>query len=186
MDTIIKLTGILSEIVVFGILFYCFFKAKKFNSKKETFSHFGSIKTTAKIFKSGLLLYLIVRTIFVFKVIDYFQLWNNLFIISCYVIAMLSIFLAALFTVREYELIHFIVTRIAVITSIFFLITFSAVLMNKNYYLGIFSFIIFLSLFAVGVLFVLRKKTNAIFQIYFFIPILLWDWVITLKLFNII
>lgn len=186
MDTIIKLTGIFCEIFIFSIFLYCRLKVKKFNPKKETFSHFGSIKTTSKIFNTGILIYLVLRSIFIFKVIDYFQLWNNLLIISSYIIALISVFLATFFSVREYKLIHFIVTRLGVITSILFLITLSIELMNKNYNLGIFNFIIFLSLLIIGICFVLRKKTNAIFQIYFFIPIMIWDWMMTLKLFNII
>ena len=186
MNTIIKLTGIISEIIVFSIFLYCRLKVKKFNPKKETFSHFGSIKTTAKIFNAGLLLYLVFRTIFIFKVVDYFKLWNNLLVVYSYVIALISVFLAAIFTVREYRVIHFIVTRLGVITSIIFLISLSISLMGKNYNLGIFNFMIFLSLLIIGVGFVLRKRTNAIFQIYFFTPIIIWDWVMTMKLFNII
>jgi hypothetical protein len=182
MGTFLNLTGVLSEIAVFGTLFYCFLKVKEFNPQKETFSHFGSIKTTSKIFNAGLLFYLIFRTIFIFKVIDYFQLWDNLLITSSYITALVSVFLAAIFTVKEFEFIHFLVTRLAVIVSIIFLITLSIDLMNKNFYLGIFNFLIYLSLLAVGIKFLLRKKTNAVYQIYFFIPIVVWDWVMTFLL----
>ena len=180
------LAGIFSEIVILAVLFYCSLKVKEFDLKKETFSYLGSIKITSKIFNTGLLIYLILRSVFIFKVIDYFHLWNNLFIIFNYVIALISVFFVTVFTVREHKLIHFIASRLAVITSILFLITLSIGLMNKNYYLGIFNFIISSLLLIIGVVFVLRKKTNAVFQIYFFIPIIIWDWIMTLKLFNIV
>jgi len=186
MNSFLNLTGVLSEITVFLTLLFCGLKTNKFDFKNETFSHFGSIKATSKIFNTGIFVYLIFRSLFIGRLIGYFCLWNNFIVIITYAVALISIFLAAIFTVREHAFIHFIVTRLAVIVSILFLISLSINFMIKDFNFGVFNFIIFLLLLFVGFLFLLRKKTNAIFQIFFFIPIILWDWVMTVKLFNII
>ena len=186
MDSFLNLTGIICELVVFSIFIFCGLKVREFSIKEKTFSHLGSIKETAKIFNLGLFTYLIFRSIFIGKILSFYRLWNNLPIISTYAICLLSVLLAIFFSVKKYELIHFILTRLAVLLSILFFLIFSIDFINRNTFLSIFNLVIFLWVFIVGIIFVLRRKTNGIYQIFFFTPILIWDWVMTLKLFNII
>lgn len=178
-----NVTGILSEIVVFSVLSLCRRKASVFDVRIEPMSYFGSLKETSKVFSAGILLYLVLRTLFIGQIIDHFTLWTNYWVVASYAVALCSVFLATIVTMNRFRLVHGAAARLGVVSSIAFLLFLSIALIKTDTLVAMFSFGVFLVLLIVGSRFFLRGKTTIVSQLYFLVPIILWDWVMTGQLF---
>lgn len=165
------------------MLSFCRKRVKSFDITLEPFSHFGAIKESAVVFFIGLLFYLILRMLFVGQIITYFSLWNHYWVVGSYLVALLSILLAAFLPVKPFASAHFFVARLIVVSSMVFLLSLSVALWKPYVWLALLSFGVFLSILVIGRNFIEWKKTTVMTQLNFLIPIILWDWAMTLKLF---
>lgn len=186
MNTLIKLIGIFSEIFLISIVLICWRKEKKFDFRKDAFSYFGTNKKTKRIFNIGLAACTLLRFLFVSQIINYFKLWENIWIVSVFVLGCLVLFISAVIPWNKHEKIHNAAAKGITFTSVLFILSISLAIWKINLFLSIFNLLIFIFMTSLAIYILMTKKINGIPQIFFLGFIMLWDWVMTLKLFNII
>lgn len=186
METILRLTGIISEILFITLIFFCWKKEKSFDFKKNTFSHFGSVPKTKKLFNIGLFLIVLIRSIFASLIIINLSLWNNLLIVLFCILAFFGAFVASIISIDKHQKVHGVSARISAVFSVIFILFVGLSLIKNDLYFGIFNLFVFALLSILTIYLFWVKKVSSVFQILFFILIIIWDNIMTLKLFNII
>lgn len=183
---LLKLTGILSEILFIALVLVCRKKEKSFDFRENTFSYFGSKPRTKKLFNIGLFFIILIRIIFASRIFLDLYLWKNIFLVFSGIIAFFGALAASIFSTDRHSLVHRSSANISAVFSTIFIFFVGLSLINNDLYLAIFNLTIFVLLFFLTFYLFKAKKVSSIFQIMFFLLIIIWDNVMTLKLFNII
>ena len=186
MDVLSKLTGILSEIFLFCVFLYCKKKKKDFNYHLQPVSHLGTSGKIGKIFNAGLLIYTVLRFIFLSSILTFFSLWNNFLILLSLTIAFPSIIITAIVSLERHRKIHGISGFMIFAFSVIFIWDLGLELLKYSYFLGMSNLIIGGSMLVGSLMLILWKKINSYFEFYIFFLVILWDVLMTLVIFRII
>src|SRR4030042_5712586 len=119
MKNFINFIGIFSEFFLIAVVFICWNIEKKFDFRKDAFSHFGIKEKTRKIFNIGLFICVFLRFIFVGRVIDYFSLWGNSLVLAAYVGGCLTLLVSSVISWDRHQKIHDASAKGITVSSVF-------------------------------------------------------------------
>ncbi len=183
---ILKLSGVLSEVLFVFLVVFCWMREKTFNFRKNTFSYFGSRPKTKKLFNSGLFFIILIRIIFVTKIFIDLTLWKDSLLVLFGIIAFFGGLMAAVFSIDKNHRIHGFSARLSAVFSVFFILFVGLSIVKNDLNLGIFNLLVSIFLTILTFYLLKVKKVSSVFETIFLILIIIWDNVMTLKLFNII
>ena len=143
---LLNLTGIASELFLLGVFFYCRKQIKEFNLKSYTLSYFGSTSGVGRLFNISLLLWTILRFLFITAIISYFSFWNSYRIIVPAVGAFASAILAAIIPLSKNKLVHTISGFLTLFFSIIFIYMISLEFLRKSLCIGVVNIVILLGI----------------------------------------
>jgi|GEM_PF-5479593 len=182
---LLKLSGLISEIVFMSLIYVSYIKAGKLNLHQNTFSYFGANKKSEHIFNNGLTILCLIRLTFVSTIINV-VFPNQILIKESLYGAILAGILASSVSLGKSKFFHIVFAYIMIGFSFIFLLLSGLILIISQFYLGLFNILISLILLISTVYFYFKHKINGYFEIFIFAIIFIWDWVMTLKLFGIV
>jgi len=182
--TLLRFSGIFSEIFLITAILFLGFKEKDFRMDKEAFSYLGINKKTQKTFNIFLIIYSFIRLIFLTNVINELTLGKNFLIVFCTIGGPLLLILVSFVPWDQNKTIHNLFAYGMTIFSVVFIIFFGLFFLSKNLIFSLVSFIIVISMSLSTLYVFLKNKVTGYFQTFFFINCMIWDWLITFYLFK--
>lgn len=183
MYSLFKLTGIFSELFLFGLTVLCMLKDRSFHYKDDAFSYLGISKKTKHIFNIGLIVYTVMRVLFIGTIMYHLSFWKNSLIVFIYLGSFLTIIIPALFPWDRYPEIHDLAARGILITSAFFVLCIGIQLINTHTALASINIVAFILLVSLGLWSLRQKKVNGYPHMFTYFCIFVWDIAMTIFLF---
>jgi hypothetical protein len=178
-DTLLKLSGIFSEIFVVSFVFYCKKRAKNFSLTNNAFSYLGMDNSTERFFNISLFFLMLVRMLFISKILTFFNLWPNLLLIVSFFTSLVALGVVSLVPFNKNKVLHNISAYTISVFTIIFVLALVLAFWSINLSLAVSNIVVALFMIAIVFKFLTSKKTLAFDQMLFFVSIVIWDWLMT-------
>jgi len=171
----LNFTGLFSILFLVSIVCYLVKITPEFDFGRHTVSHLGTFPKTKNSYLFTLLIYTFLRLIFFSTLFTRFLLWDNLIIVTAFIVAFGSFLATAFITLSRHQKVHSSVALISAIATCILIFSLGIVLLGISFTIGVVNIILANSMLWGSWILARKKGLNAYIQLFYITNVILWD-----------